>query len=181
MKFFITLILVTLSFCGESFSREKLFYECDISNLDNNRNITTEEDIILFKKFRYIYFHTDLVTDGKLSNGHLSSFWADWYPEGNMWDNRHIIATLTENLIIVEKNNRNAFDYKTQIAKREKEGNYSHVEDQILILRKDNAIFIAYNFIQKQSSNYLEDLSKDEYLFLKCLKINKEDLPKNIE
>ena len=172
MKFFIIFFLITLSFCSESFSREQFFYKCDISYLENNPNVTTEEDIKLFKKFSYFFFHDDLVTDGSLSNGHSSNLRADWYPDGNTWDSRHTIITLTEDLIIFEKVNHIAFDY---LPKKHKD------KGKVLIFRKDNAVFIAYNFIQKHSSNYLEDLSKDETLFLKCLKINKEDLPKNIE
>ena len=171
MKFFITFVLITLSFCGESFSREKLFYKCDISNLENNPSINNEEDIILFKKFSYISFHTDLVTDGKLSNGHMSNLRTDWYPDGNLWDGKHLIVTLTENLIIFDKANFNAFDYDR------KKNDKGHA----LILRKDDTIFLTNNFTQKKSSSYFEDLSKDESLFLKCLKINKENLPKNIE
>ena len=183
------LLIIIFSFLLTNFSNAKgIYYKCDISKLEKNHDIT-DEDIKFFKSLSYILFFTDLVINGKLSNGHMSNLYSDWYPEGKMWDGAHRVITLTESLIVFQKINRISFDYDPNKPKYKK----------AFIIRKKDSLFLSRNLAQEDSPSFIETFSEDkikilidnkpyylgleetlknESLFFECLEIDKKDLPK---
>ena len=91
-------IFLLLMFCNVGFAN-MVYIKCDIANIKLSDRVS-EKDIKMYKKLIYLSFNDETKKKMKNMNGNDAYIFFNWHPEGQVFNDKLKIITLSKTMII---------------------------------------------------------------------------------